>query len=134
MLLTFLQLIASTHSSLQPPAWHEVVKLPCAPTHRALVMWPDRMSFLQVFEGEHLYVCDNHPLGTFQLPNIAPGPAGSANILVTMRVGEDGVLQATAFDEDSGGVQAEAIMSPAHEALKQLCRLLMKHCAFCTHC
>ena len=50
-----------------------------------------------------MYACDNHQLGKFQLPNIALGPAGAASILVTMRVGEDGVLHVTAVDQQSGG-------------------------------
>lgn len=56
-----------------------------------------------------MYVCENHPLGTFQLPNIAPGPAGSASVLVTMRVGEDGVLQVTAADQLSGESQCRRL-------------------------
>lgn len=55
-----------------------------------------------MFEGEHSYACDNHQLGKFQLPNIAYGPAGAANIMVTMRVGEDGVLHVAALDQNSG--------------------------------
>ena len=60
---------------------------------------------MQVFEGERPFACDNHMLGMFQLPNIKRGPAGSANIMVTMRVGKDGVLHATAYDEDTGEEQ-----------------------------
>ena len=41
-------------------------------------------------------------LGMFQLPNIRWGPAGSANIMVTMRVDSDGVLHTSAYDQDTG--------------------------------
>ena len=44
-------------------------------------------------------------LGNFQLPNIACGPAGSANIMVDMRIGENGVLETIAVDQHSGVAQ-----------------------------
>lgn len=55
-----------------------------------------------MFEGEKPFACENEMLGMFQLPNIRQGPAGSANIMVTLHVGEDGILHATAYDEDTG--------------------------------
>jgi molecular chaperone DnaK len=55
-----------------------------------------------VFEGEKPFACENKMLGMFQLPNIRQGPAGSANIMVTLHVAEDGILHATAYDEDTG--------------------------------
>lgn len=56
---------------------------------------------ISVFEGERALTKDNHRLGRFQLTGIPPAPRGTAQIEVTFKVDEAGILSVAARDKAS---------------------------------
>jgi heat shock protein 1/8 len=57
---------------------------------------------IRVFEGERSMTSDNHLLGSFNLTNIPPAPAGVPQIEVTFDVDANGILTVTAEDKGTG--------------------------------
>lgn len=56
---------------------------------------------IAVFEGERALTKDNHKLGRFELTGIPPAPRGTAQIEVTFKVDEAGILSVSARDKAS---------------------------------
>ncbi|KAH9911556.1 Hsp70 protein-domain-containing protein [Fomitopsis serialis] len=57
---------------------------------------------IKVHEGENFRAEDNRHLCSLELTDIASASAGVLKIVLTLDMDEDGVLQVTAMDEDSG--------------------------------
>lgn len=57
---------------------------------------------IQVYEGERRCTKDNHLLGTFELKGISKKPKGIPKIKIMFEVDLNGILTATAIDEESG--------------------------------
>lgn len=57
---------------------------------------------IQVYEGERRCTKDNHLLGTFELKGISKKPRGVPKIKIMFEVDLNGILTATAIDEESG--------------------------------
>lgn len=57
---------------------------------------------VEVYEGEHEMVKDNHLLDKFELNGIASAPAGVPKLEYTMEIDKNGILNVTARDKDSG--------------------------------
>jgi len=59
----------------------------------------------QVYEGERAMTKDNRLLGQFDLKGIKPLPRGQAQVEVTMKLDENGILTVSATDKDSGSTE-----------------------------
>jgi Fe-S protein assembly chaperone HscA len=68
---------------------------------------------LNIYQGERELTRDCRFLGTFKLSGIPPMPAQFAQVDVTFRVNQDGMLTVTAKELRSG-VQAQVTVQPAH--------------------
>jgi molecular chaperone DnaK len=62
-----------------------------------------------VLQGESDSASDNRMLGTFNLSEIPPQPAGSPRIEVTFAIDTDGIVHVSAKDIASGHVQSVVI-------------------------
>jgi L1 cell adhesion molecule like protein len=60
---------------------------------------------INVYEGERKMVKDNTLLGTFEIKNIKKAPAKVANIEVTFKITEDGIMEVTAEDVNASDVE-----------------------------
>jgi hypothetical protein len=57
---------------------------------------------IKVYQGEREMVADNKLLGEFKIKNIPPGPRGSVNIELIMVLDEDGLMNVTAINRNTG--------------------------------
>ena len=56
---------------------------------------------VRIFEGEDPIAEENNHLGSFELSDLDPRPAGEPTIDVTFKVTEEGVIKASAYDNDT---------------------------------
>jgi molecular chaperone DnaK len=57
---------------------------------------------IKVYQGEREMVADNKLLGEFKITNIPPGPRGSVDIELIMVLDEDGLMNVTAINRNTG--------------------------------
>lgn len=52
-----------------------------------------------IYEGERIFITENHKLGQFEIKGIKPEKAGEARIKVRFEIDSNGMLNVTAIDE-----------------------------------
>jgi molecular chaperone DnaK len=68
-----------------------------------------RAVHVHVCQGESRRFADNMPLGTIVLDGLPPRPRGQVRIAVEFAIDDDGVLEASARDEQTGAAQSVRI-------------------------
>jgi molecular chaperone DnaK len=71
---------------------------------------------LHICQGDSRVFKENMPLGTIKLVNLPPRPRGAVQIAVTFEIDDDGVLTASARDEQTGQEQRIRIDLPGRRA------------------
>ena len=64
---------------------------------------------IQVYQGEREFARDNKPLGTFELPGIAPAPRGVPQLEVSFAIDANGIVHVSAKDRGTGKEQSMTI-------------------------
>ncbi len=71
--------------------------IPCSRTKAVSTLVDGQTAIaVELFQGEHKLVANNHGLGSFLLEGIPSAPAGSEQIMVTFRYNLNGILEASA--------------------------------------
>lgn len=84
--------------------------IPCEKSSMFSTVEDNQSSVLvQVYEGERKFTKDNHLLGTFELKGIPKAIRGVPKIEVTFKMDANGILNVTAFEQESQATQTVTI-------------------------
>lgn len=78
---------------------------------------------LRVFEGERNIAEQNELLDEFYMKGIPPAPAGEPNLAARFHLNIDGILEVSAYDEDSGlseQITIEGVIEPDSNEIQEL--------------
>ena len=79
---------------------------------------------VHVIQGEREMAADNKSLGRFKLTGIPPAPRGVPQILVSLDLDANGILQVTAQDKTTGREQSVTIQGASNLSQDQLERMI----------
>lgn len=85
---------------------------------------------IKVYQGEREMAAGNRLIGSFTLDGIPPAPRATPKILVAFDVDENGILQVSAMDKNTGReqrVRIEAASGLTEEEVERMCREAEMH-------
>ncbi|TVQ21648.1 MAG: molecular chaperone DnaK [Leptolyngbya sp. DLM2.Bin15] len=81
---------------------------------------------VHVLQGEREMVADNKSLGRFKLMGIPPAPRGVPQILVSLDIDANGILQVTALDKTTGREQGVTIQGASTLSDEEVNRMIQE--------
>ncbi|MBF2090689.1 MAG: molecular chaperone DnaK [Synechococcales cyanobacterium K44_A2020_017] len=81
---------------------------------------------VHVLQGEREMVADNKSLGRFKLMGIPPAPRGVPQILVSLDIDANGILQVTALDKTTGREQGVTIQGASTLSEEEVNRMILE--------